>query len=74
MPTEYTVNRIFFMMGMQVRLYPMGRARERYTIFGLSKSDLAGDEPGFRHLSVRPSCSELILGTASSSDWHFQEV
>ena len=29
MPTEYTVNRIFFRMGMQVRPYPMGRARER---------------------------------------------
>jgi len=29
MPTEYTVNRIFFMMGVQVRPYPMGRSRER---------------------------------------------
>lgn len=66
MPTEYTVNRIFFMMGTQVRPYPVGTVREKGHFFGVSKSDLAGDKLVFRHLSVRPGCSEQSLGTTSS--------
>lgn len=34
--------------------------------FGLSKSDLAGDKPDLRHLSVRCGHSEQSLGAISS--------
>lgn len=43
-----------------------GQSKGEGHFFGISKSDLAGEELSFRHLSVRPSCSQQSLGIASS--------
>ena len=45
---------------------PHGQSEGEGRFFGLSKSDLAEDELGFRHLTVRPGHSERSLGTTSS--------
>lgn len=61
---EYIVNRIFFVIGMQVRLYLKGRAREDTFLTFSSLPFL--EMKLVSVICVRPGCSEKHLGTASS--------
>lgn len=45
---------------------PHGQSDGEVHFFGISKSDLAGDTLGFRHLNVKPGNLEQSLDTMSS--------